>query len=454
MICHRRKFVSRPNIIYIHSHDTGRYLQPYGYAVPTPRIQKLAEEGVLFRQAFAAAPTCCPSRAALLTGQSAHEAGMLGLVHRGFSLKDPNRHLANVLKRNGYSTHLCGIQHEAETPKEIGYDHVLPAESNKAKDVGPTAAAFLRSRPQQPFFLGVGFFETHRYESAFVKGANAEPIGDPRYIRPPACVPDTPDTRRDMADYIESAKRLDTSVGQILDALNDARLAENTLIISTTDHGVPFIGAKSSLTDHGMGVSLILRGPGSLRGGKVIDAMVSQLDVFPTLCELVEIDKPAWLTGKSLLPLVNAQVTKLNDEIFAEITFHSAYDPQRCVRTERWKYIRRFGDRRRPVLCNCDDGLTKTYLVERGLRDREFATEQLYDLLFDPNEASDVAADPANAAVLAEMRQRLESWMSRTNDPLLQGPVMPPPNALVSDQDDLSPNDVRHRSPSARPIPT
>jgi N-sulfoglucosamine sulfohydrolase len=94
----------KPNILYIHSHDTGRYIQPYGHNIPTPHIQKMAEEGVLFRKAFCAAPTCSPSRAALLTGQSAHSSGMLGLAHRGFSLNDYDQHLANYLKKQGYET--------------------------------------------------------------------------------------------------------------------------------------------------------------------------------------------------------------------------------------------------------------------------------------------------------------------------------------------------------------
>lgn len=443
--------MSRPNIIYIHSHDTGRYLQPYGYAVPTPRIQQLAEQGVLFRQAFAAAPTCCPSRAALLTGQPAHQSGMLGLVHRGFSLKDPRQHLASVLKVNGYRTHLCGIQHEAETPEEIGYEHVIPVTSRSAVDVGPAAAEFLRSKPQQPFLLAVGFFETHRHATAFVKEP-AEPMGDPRYVRPPTPLPDTPEVRRDMADYIESARRLDAGVGQVLDALDAAGLAENTLVISTTDHGVPFVGMKSSLTDHGTGVSLILRGPG-FAGGKVIDAMVSHVDVFPTIAELAGIDRPAWLTGHSLLPLVRGQVDRLHDELIGEITYHAAYDPQRSVRTTRWKYIRRFGTRTARVLSNNDDGISKQFLLKHGLRDHHLATEQLYDLLFDPTEANNVAVDPANATVLADMRRRLDAWMKQTNDPLLNGDVPPPPGAIVNHQDDLSPNDIRRRDPGVTPSP-
>ena len=100
--------MTRPNILYIHSHDTGRYVQPYGYAVATPNIQKLAEGGVVFRQAFSAAPTCSPSRAALLTGQSAHSSGMLGLAHRGFALKDMNQHLVNTLRAAGCTSTLIG----------------------------------------------------------------------------------------------------------------------------------------------------------------------------------------------------------------------------------------------------------------------------------------------------------------------------------------------------------
>ncbi|MGE9292553.1 MAG: sulfatase-like hydrolase/transferase [Puniceicoccales bacterium] len=98
-----------PNILYYHSHDTGRYIQPYGYQVPTPNLQQLAEEGVLFRRAFCAAPTCSPSRAGLLTGCAAHSVGMLGLAHRGFSLTDVSRTMVTYLREVGYETCLCGI---------------------------------------------------------------------------------------------------------------------------------------------------------------------------------------------------------------------------------------------------------------------------------------------------------------------------------------------------------
>jgi len=153
---------SRPNIVYLHSHDSGRYLRPHGPAVPTPNLQRLAGEGILFRQAFSGAPTCSPSRAALLTGQSAHASGMLGLAHRGFSLNDYNQHMIHTLHAAGYRSVLAGIQHVADKPEKIGYKELLRPASMRAADVAPAAEQFLSRTGSGPFFLDVGFFETHR----------------------------------------------------------------------------------------------------------------------------------------------------------------------------------------------------------------------------------------------------------------------------------------------------
>src|ERR1051326_207877 len=133
----------RPNFLYIHSHDTGRYIQPYGHAVPTPNLQKLAGQGVLFRQAFNAAPTCSPSRASLLTGMCPHSNGMLGLAHRGFSLNDYKQHIVHTLRAAGYYSALIGLQHIAADPAVIGYDRVVPCRSTRTEDVVPRAVEFL-----------------------------------------------------------------------------------------------------------------------------------------------------------------------------------------------------------------------------------------------------------------------------------------------------------------------
>src|SRR3954449_9581886 len=151
----------RPNILYLHSHDTGRYVQPHGYAVDTPSIQRLAEEGVTFRNAFCAASTCSASRACLLTGQYAHTNGILGLAHRGWSLNDYSHHIVHTLRTVGYHSALIGEQHISKRPDIIGYDQVVKIPTTRVHDVAPIAIDFLRDAPQQPFFLSVGFFETH-----------------------------------------------------------------------------------------------------------------------------------------------------------------------------------------------------------------------------------------------------------------------------------------------------
>lgn len=171
----------RPNIVYIHSHDSGRYLSPYGQSVPTPNLQRLAQEGILFRKAFSAAPTCSPSRAALLTGLYPHSSGMLGLAHRGFSLNDYQQHIVHTLKPAGYTSVLAGLQHVAKVPETIGYDKILPHKDVSAVHVAPAAVEFLDSRPTSPFFLDIGFFETHReYPEATAEDkANYSPLPRP-----------------------------------------------------------------------------------------------------------------------------------------------------------------------------------------------------------------------------------------------------------------------------------
>jgi N-sulfoglucosamine sulfohydrolase len=418
-----------PNILYLHSHDTGRYIQPYGHQVPTPNIQRLADQGMLFRDAFCAAPSCSGSRACLLTGQWAHSNGMTGLAHRGWALDDYGHHLVHTLRGAGYWSALIGEQHVSAKPEVLGYDHLVEIDTHHVESVAPAAVALLQDRPPEPFFMSVGFFETHR------EYFNPTSIRDALYSLPPANLPDTPETRRDMASYKASARSLDQGVGAVLNALDEHELADDTLVILTTDHGLAFPGAKATLTDRGIGVLLIMRGPAGFHGGRVSEALVSQIDLFPTICELIGADRPEWLQGRSLLPLMRRETDEVNDAIFAELTYHAAYEPQRAIRTRRWKYIRRFGDRDLPVLANVDDGPTKDMFVTNGWAERPLPREALYDLLFDPAEASNLADDPLHADVLAGLRERLVEWMRETADPLLEGDVEPPPGAVVNSPD-------------------
>ncbi|MCJ7738958.1 MAG: sulfatase, partial [Anaerolineae bacterium] len=342
----------------------------------------------------------------------------------------------HTLSGVGYRSALAGIQHIAAEAETIGYDEVLSVGSSRVEHVAPAVCEFLHARPQEPFFLSVGFFETHR------EYPRPGPEDDARYTLPPGSVPDTPETREDFAAFKASARRLDWGVGQVLDALDGAGLAENTLVICTTDHGIAFPRMKCNLTDSGIGVMLIMRGPGGFEGGRVCDALVSHIDLFPTLCDLLEIEPPDWLQGTSLMPLVRGEAEEVRDEVFAEVTYHAAYEPQRAVRTRRWKYIRRFDGREAPVLPNCDDSLSKDVWMRHGWQDHPPSREQLFDVVFDPAESNNLASDPSLADVLGDMRARLDRWMHETDDPLLDGPVPAPHGARVNDTDGVSPQET------------
>jgi arylsulfatase A-like enzyme len=185
----------------------------------------------------------------------------------------------------------------------------------------------------------------------------------------------------------------------------------------------------------------MIRGPGGFGGGKVCDAMVSHMDLYPTVCELLNIEKPQWLEGKSLLPLVRGEAQGLHDELFAEVNYHAAYEPKRAVRTARYNYIRHFGEKHTPVLPNCDDSPSKDLWLKNGWRTAVVPRELLFDSALDPNESHDLTTDPAYSSVLGDMRRRLDSWMQRTQDPLLHGPARAPRGAVVNDPNGTSPQE-------------
>ena len=431
------------NILYLHCHDLGRYCEPFGYAIPSPNLQRLAEEGVLFRQAYASAPTCSASRSALVTGRWPHCNGMFGLASTkwNYTLNDYSRHMVRFLRRQGYRTALAGVQHVARPPladpKEVlGYERFLNHEPTRHEEFDPdrtvpAAVDYLSEPHDEPFFLSVGFVQPHRFgqgdHRVFSQTIPEEPPDiDDRYCRPMPHLPDTPTTRRETANFKMGVEIADRQMGAVLDALDASGLRDSTLVICTTDHGPGFPDMKCTLTDRGTGVMLILRGPEwtGFTGGNVCDAMVQHMDLYPTVCELLELDPPDWLQGASLMPLVGDEVDEIHEMIFTEQSWHGDYRPLRAMRTKRHKYIRRFDvNAKRGV----DRGPAQAAWEELGWQEMPQAEEELYDLMFDPNETNNLADRPGHEVVLDELRGHLQKWLEDTDDPVLTDSVPGPP---------------------------
>ncbi|HBN86496.1 MAG TPA: hypothetical protein DDZ89_21985 [Clostridiales bacterium] len=425
------------NIIYIHIHDLGIYNQAYGYNVPTPNLVDFAKEGTLFRRNYCVNPTCSASRAALLTGKTAHQCGMTGLAHRGFSLNNPKKHMANFLKGFGYETVLCGVQHEVYPYDEwrtLGYDQYLngnedakPFKGYMNKDIQNAEAVveyITNRKKEKPLFLAFGMSGTHRKYIEVDMGI------DPDYISVPHPIYDTKETRKDFAQFMTSAYVMDYCAGLVFDALKENGYQEDSFIFFTTDHGIAFPRMKCNLYDTGIHVSLMIQCPNNKLKGEAVDTLTSHLDIYPTVCDYANIAKPEWLMGTSLMPLLKKQTDRVRDEIFAEINYHAAYEPTRCIRTDRFKYIKYYGTHKKTVAPNCDNGYSKRFMVNEGdWFNEDHLKEGLFDLYLDPVERVNLIDHPDYREELHVMKDKLTRFMVQTEDPLLKGGIPLPEGA-------------------------
>ncbi len=225
----------------------------------------------------------------------------------------------------------------------------------------------------------------------------------------------------------------------VLNQLDASGLMDDTLIIFTTDHGMPFPGAKATLFDRGLGVMLILRGPAPFNGGRVLDSLVSHIDIYPTVCEYLGIERPPFLEGVSLLELLRGQSTNAREEIFAGSTWHAAYEPQRAIRTERHKYIRRWGDRKTPVLPNTDDGPSKDLLLAAGWAEQgDPQRTALRPAVSTPTRRTTGSMTPPTPRCSRICASDWSGGCRTPSDPLLAGHVDPPPGVEINLPDQLS----------------
>ena len=417
---------SKPNIVVYISHDTGRFIGPYGVrTVHTPSADRVAAEGVLFENCFCAAPQCSPSRAALFTGRYPHANGVMGLTHADFAwdMLRSETHAAQWLKSLGYDTMGTGSLHEIRTREGRGFDTVLNVPL--ARRVGPELDAWLagRSDPSKPFYAQIATIETHR---GFLRdGVVAD---DSLGVTVQAPLRDTPSVREDFAGLQGSVRRWDEGLGAILDVLDRRGYAENTILVVTADHGIPMPRAKVSLYDPGIGVMLLIRWPnGHIPPGRRFGEMVSNVDILPTLLEAVGVGPVPEMQGRSFWPLLAGGPYQERDKVYAEMTFHAYYDPMRCVRTKQYKYIRYF-EMGKAAHMTSDNANSPSSVDNRDhlKLDGHHPHEELYDLEADPHESENLAGDPAYERVRADLSKALADWMHDTDDPLLRGPIPSP----------------------------
>jgi len=428
------------NFIYLHTHDLGRYLEPYGYAPRTPHLMRLAREGVVFRNAFCVAPTCSPSRAALVTGRYPHQVGMYGLTNQGWALHDYRQHYAHHFSQHGWETAFTGVQHvTGKTEEELAklpYDRFMEP-IGEAGEVGdelniPAAIEYLHENRNRPFFLNIGLSLTHHsnWDRSFVLSREEMGPLDTRFVRPLPHLPDTPQTRWEAAMQYRATEYLDSRIGLLLNALDELGLAENTFLVFTTDHGPGLPGVKTHLNDRGLGVATIIRGPGGFSGGKAVEGLTSHMDLFPTFCEVAGIPEPDGLQGKSMLPLVSGEGEEpIHACLFSQQGYHGRYLPLRSIRTQRYRYVRRYGEPRSAMLYfNADGGEAYRVLQEADCGEVMMPEEQLFDLQRDPQEMINWVDDPSYSSVLNQLREQMEDHMFQTDDPAKNDAIPAPPD--------------------------
>ncbi len=404
-----------PNIIKIICHDIGKHLGCYGVkSVSTSTIDSLAKEGILFNNSFATSPGCSPSRAAIATGRYPHNTGVLGLAHAhfGWQLDKNIPHIAKYLSKNGYKTMLFGLQHVTYQVKSLGFNSIFP--ERPADEVLKNIRKKINEElSNKPFYAEINFFEPHRpFNFGGVKSFKSKGVYIPKYI------PTNAHSKIEFAAMQGAIKKMDESILQIIKILKKKNLYENTVIIFTSDHGIPFPRAKGTLYDSGIETSLILHYPKLKLKNKKFNELISNIDILPTLLDLAKTKKSKKIQGKSFYNLLYNKKYIENKYIFAEKTYHEGFDPIRCVRNKDYKLIINFdSDKTIRVPSDIMNGGTYQSMIGKLTNVRE--RYELYNIKKDKYERKNLANRKKYKKVRQKLIKEIFSWMRSTRDPLL-----------------------------------
>lgn len=414
----------RPNILWIWGDDLGPDLGCYGQKLArTPNLDKLASEGVRFTRCFTTAPVCSPSRSALMTGM--YQTAIGAHHHRshrddGYTLPPGVRTITDHFRAAGYFT-----------------ANVTSALAPGAKGTGKTDFNFTVAKPfdgrewselksRQPFYAQVNFSAPHRGGTWPEARRRLKDLVDPAKVVLPPYYPDHPKVRDDYANYLDAVNLLDLQVGEVLKRLEEDGLAGNTAVIFLGDNGQCHYRGKQFLYDGGIHIPLIIRWPGKLRPGTVREDLVSAIDISATSLAAAGVEIPKLMHGRDLFAGGERDCI-----VAARDRCDETEDRIRCVRTKKHKYIRnyfpdrpytqpnKYKERSYPALA-----VGKELHAAGKLTPEQAAffaptrpAEELYDLESDPHEVKNLAASPAHAKALEELRTLLDRWIKETGDP-------------------------------------
>ena len=387
-----------------------------GNSASTPNLNTLAKGGVVFDRHFTAAPTCSPSRAAMLTGTYPHRNGVLGLADNGyFNVRKDFSILPDYCKDAGYDTASFGTWHISGSPGKHKVDEFH--RKADAKIVADSAIEYLEKRDgEKPFCLMLGLKQPHLpFTHEWPDLQRADELVLPPYL------PDHPTVREEMRLFHGDLSLADHHIGRVLDHLKEKGLSEDTIIVFCSDHGIGMPLAKGTLYDPGTKIAMIVSWTGQIEGGRRHQSLSGNVDLLPTLLELIgEREQiPADLDGISLRDFLCEDKACGRDAVFTEQTWHDMYEPMRAIRTERYKLIRNFEPGRGLQIAGDVLSQTKTSFVMRDtLNNWDHPEYELYDLDADPNERNNLAGTPEMSEIEEGLKKRLEQWMEETDDPI------------------------------------
>jgi N-sulfoglucosamine sulfohydrolase len=431
---------TKTNVLFITADDMNwDSVGIYGSKVPniTPNIDRLAGEGLRFEHAHVNIAVCQPCRQSILTGRYPHNNGATGF--------DPIRMdvptLNEQLKAAGYMNGVLGKSEHYQPKEKFCWDMVADREElNNGRDPElhyEQTKRFLAMADEagKPFFLHVNSRDPHRpLEKAngnsrypYTRAYRTEEVEVPEFL------PDIPDVRKEVTWYFNSVHRSDETVGRVLDALEESGMAENTLVIFLSDHGMAFPYSKTNVYLNSTKTPLIVRWPGRIKPGTVDrENLIAGVDIMPTLMDVAGLRKIAGMDGHSFYPLLCGKSYQAQDTIFT--MFHTTIEPRdypmRSVLTKKFSYIyNAWSDGKTVFWNNSQRGLSMNAMKRAAKEDAFIAErvrhflyrvpEEFYDLKKDPNGLVNLIDDPNYRAETDAMREQLRILMERTNDPLL-----------------------------------